>query len=221
MIPKGDIGRQNAYKAMEIYLHNMEAALLMFRDTIVEAQDRQSLHYNKRHRDPELFKHGDKVLVHKDAYVKNSAGRKFHYTWFGPFEVNHIVGDLNVKIKRGELSLKRHNVFNIRSVKHYVSTDTQFHQVPKFTLEELRKQNRRIIRIIDIRRNDYNQEVLLVMLDGCAEIDLIKISKKDLKRCLPRRELIRVVKKIFFIKKKQTNHSLETTWNLSHKEEQM
>lgn len=132
-----------------------------------------------------------------------------------------MVGDLNVNIKRGISSSKRHNIVDISSMKHYISTDSQFHQIPKFSLEELRKQNRRIIRIIDIRRNDYNQEVLLVMLDGCAEIDLIKISKKDLKRCLPRRELIRVVKKIFFIKKKQTNHSLETTWNLSHKEEQM
>lgn len=109
-----------------------------------------------------------------------------------------MVGDLNVNIKRGILSSKRYNVFDINSMKHYVSTDSQFRQIPKFSLEELRKQNRRIIRIIDIRRNDYDQEVLLVMLDGYTEVDLIKISRKDLKRRLSRRELIRVVKKIFF-----------------------
>ena len=195
VIPKGDLVRQNAHKAMISYLHNMEAMLLMFRDSLAEAQDQQSLNYNKRHRGLELFKPGDKVLIHKDAYVRNGAGRKFHYMWFGPFEVVKMLGDQNVEIKRGELSSKRHNVFNVRSVKHYVSTDTQFHQVPKATLEELRKQAQRIVRIVDITKDEQNREILLVMLDGCTEVDPVQVSAEELKKILPKRELLRLYEK--------------------------
>lgn len=139
VIPKGDLSRQSALRAMRNYLLDMESKLVMIRDSLAEAQDKQSYYYNKRHRDLEVFKPGDKVLIKRDAYTNSYTGRKFHYMWFGPFEVVRMIGKQDVEIKRGELSARKHNVFNVRSLKRYVSTDTQFHLVPKSTLAELRK----------------------------------------------------------------------------------
>ena len=128
------------------------------------------------------------MLIHKNAYVKSNAGRKFHYMWFGPFEVVRMVGTQSVEIKRSELSGKRHNVFNVRAVKRYISTDTQFHLVPNYTLEELRKNIRRVSRIVDITRNNDGSESLLVMLDGCTENDPVHVRSDVLRQLLSNRE---------------------------------
>lgn len=187
-IRKGDTVRQNAHRAMVSYLREMEDKLTMIRDSVAEAQDRQSVYYNGRHRELEEFRAGDKVLIHKNAYVKSNAGRKFHYMWFGPFEVVRMVGTQSVEIKRSELSGKRHNVFNVRAVKRYISTDTQFHLVPNYTLEELRKNIRRVSRIVDITRNNDGSESLLVMLDGCTENDPVHVRSDVLRQLLSNRE---------------------------------
>lgn len=54
----------------------------------------------------EEFRTGDKVLIHKNASVKSNTDRKFHYMWFGPFEVMRMVGTQSVEIKRSESSGK-------------------------------------------------------------------------------------------------------------------
>ena len=50
-----------------------------------EAQDRQSINFNRHHREVDL-KEGDFVMLHKDAYQPES-GTKFHNLWSGPFRI--------------------------------------------------------------------------------------------------------------------------------------
>lgn len=44
-------------------------------------------------------------------------------------------------------------------------------------------------------KDKHNQRVLLVMLEGCIEIDSVQISREDLRKILSERELIRLVEK--------------------------
>ena len=189
VIRKGDTERSNALHAMQKYLEEMEAGLVMLRDSIAMAQDKQSINYNKRHGELLTFKPGDKVLIKRDAYTNTHAGNKFHYMWFGPFEVVEMVGKQSVRIKRGELSTKKHNVFNVRAVKKYVCTDTQFHQVPKATLEDLRKNARKIARIVDITTDEKGVEFLLLIIDGCSIVDPVRVSTVELKKIISSEDL--------------------------------
>lgn len=194
-IPKGSLTRENAMKAMKDYLQGMEDRLVMIQDGIAKAQETQSRYYNSKHRAPETFKPGDKILIKKDAYLNSPAGRKFHYMWFGPFEVARMIGDQDVEIKRGELGSRKHNVFNLRSVKRYVSTDTQFHAVPNLTLKQLRKNPDKIVRIIDSVKNEQGEEVLSLFIDGCTEADPVKVPITELSKFLSKFDLNRLYNK--------------------------
>lgn len=92
----------------------------------------------------------------ENVYVNNDISHKFHCMWFVLLEVEQMIEDLNVKNKRGKLGSRRHNVFNVRLKKYYINTGTHFYQAPKCTLEEVAKQTRHIIRIIDMIGNKYN-----------------------------------------------------------------
>lgn len=44
-------------------------------------------------------------------------------------------------------------------------------------------------------KDRHNQRVLLVMLEGCIEIDFLQISREDLRKILSERELVGLVEK--------------------------
>lgn len=183
---KGDFPRLKAQQAVTNFVENMEGMLVQIRDSIAVAQDQQSKYYNQRHKDLPNYKVGDKILIHKKAYLSSDSRRKFHYIWFGPFTISKVVGDQAVEVKRGELANnKKHNVFNIRYVKKFVPYDSQFHYVPPATLEDLRKNPSQIHRIVDVLVEEEGQ-VFLVLMDNATELDLIKIPEKEMKSLMSR-----------------------------------
>lgn len=186
---KGEFGKLAARKAMTDFVENMESQLVVIRDQIAQAQERQSKYFNQKHRDIPQFKIGDKILIHKKAYVSSDSRRKFHYLWFGPFTIKSLVGDQAVEVHRGELANnKKHNVFNIRYVKRYYPFESQFHFVPPATLKDLRKNPSQISRIVDVLREN-EETIFLVLIDNATEIDLVKIREEDLRTMLAQKRL--------------------------------
>lgn len=187
---KGQLTRLSAYNGMVEYVKDMEDCLVMIRDQLAESQLSQSIYYNQKHQSVPEYKVGDKILIHKRAYLSSDARRKFHYMWSGPFTIVRMVGEQAVEINRGELiNNRKHNVFNVRSIKKFNPFESQYHSVAPGTWEELRRDPSLVARIVHIFKDSGGEELCLIMMDNSTEVDLLKVSLEELRKLLPRSRL--------------------------------
>ncbi|CCD25382.1 uncharacterized protein NDAI_0F00630 [Naumovozyma dairenensis CBS 421] len=112
---------------LDYHLQALQNIMVSIQTNMADAQDHQSIHFNKRHRVTN-FKVGDSVLVHKDAY-NNKPYTKFHHLWYGPFKIIEKMGDQTYRLN-SQLGNRRTNTFHVRRLKLYHQRQHNSNNVP-------------------------------------------------------------------------------------------
>lgn len=104
---------------------------------IAEDQEYQSKRANAKTLRPD-FKIGQKVLIHREVYQKPHAGDKFQFRWYGPFEIIELHPPNAVRLALNQDTAK-HDVFNVKNLKHYHNHLNDYGHVPPVGEEEIIK----------------------------------------------------------------------------------
>lgn len=157
-------------RAPENMAEHMQAILVSVQQRLAAAQDRQSIYYNRRHNGSDI-QEGSKVLIHRDAYLKPGANRKFMYQYHGPFTVLKREGNV-VTLNTPDLAhLPAHtfmrvgeNTYNIDQVKPFLPEDPHFMRVPPTSYED---QEARIHEIAAIVSISDDKSTAVCRFEGC------------------------------------------------------
>lgn len=132
---RGSRKKVNSIQNVENILKSAEEVFESICYDMAEENKRLSMMKNKGGNTRELNV-GDKVLVHKDVYAQASAGAKFHFALYGPFEVIERIGSNNYKLTiRREVT--KHNVFNVNMLRPYTERENDYGWVPPNSDEEM------------------------------------------------------------------------------------
>ena len=134
--------------SLDRHLLALQALWSITQYNMSEAQDRQSIQFNKKHRNIE-FKEGEQVLLYKDAYVKGGA-RKFHHLWYGPFTIQKKLSPTTYKLNLGAKHPRKQDTFNIKYLRPYYYRVTLTHNVPPQNTKDIMNSLAKIEKVVAV-----------------------------------------------------------------------
>lgn len=146
-------------------------------DFMSRSQDRMGIEMN-RHRRPLTFKVGDLVLVNANAYFGKAAKTKLEYLYHGPLMVQEVINP-NAYRLRMPLGLRKHNTFNIKSLKPYHSRFPIWGRVPPQDREGILAGLQHITSIISV---DHDKQLAEVTWQDCDISDTVIIPLEYIER---------------------------------------
>ena len=149
---------------------------------IAEEQEYQSKRANAKTLKPD-FKIGQKVLIHREVYQKPHAGDKFQFRWYGPFEIVELHPPNAVRLALNQDTAK-HDVFNVKNLKHYHNHLNDYGHVPPVGEEEIIKNIDKIAGFNNIYFYDGNV-VADVRWKDCEPWDTVRVPVKMLRPKVP------------------------------------
>lgn len=122
------VERKGAKAKLDRILNCATGILEDIRRISAEEQERISQKKNVK-TSPKEFSVGERVLLHSSAYGPPGKGMKFHFTWYGPFEISEKVSTNNYRLALRKNTAK-HDVFNIKVLKPFVERLNDYGRVP-------------------------------------------------------------------------------------------
>lgn len=150
--------------------------------SIAEEQERQSLRANAKSLRP-TFEEGQMVLINREVYQKPHAGDKFQFKWYGPFQIIELRPPNAVRLALNQ-DTARHDVFNVRYLKHYHDRLNDYGHVPPVGREEIMKNIDKIAGFNDIHFVN-NMMMADVRWKDCEPWDTVRVPVKDLRPMVP------------------------------------
>jgi transposase InsO family protein len=111
--------------ATDDFLQHWQNSLLQAKEALAQAQDRQA-HYANKHRRPDVFKTGDRVLLsttHLNAPTEARRPlKKLQPKFIGPYQVEEVISETAYRLSLPS-NLKVHPVFHISRLKRYIPNE--------------------------------------------------------------------------------------------------
>ena len=155
------------------WLESQREAVMLVKDSIQGALDKQMYYADQHRREAASFNEGEKVLVHRD-FMSTPASReqgcaKLAPRWFGPFEISELISERTVRLKLPPFC-RAHPVFNVAALKPYCE-DGSFgkRRNPPAPIIDLDGQERYIVEAVLNQRNRRGKVEYLVKWLGFNE----------------------------------------------------
>ena len=130
------------------HLQALQTLWSITQQNMSDAQDRQSINFNRHHREVDL-KEGDLVMLHKDAY-QPKPGTKFHHLWYGPFKILKKLSSESYKLDLKASHPRRHDTFNIKKLKPFHPRTTLLTNVPPNSTQDITKSISNIEKVVEV-----------------------------------------------------------------------
>ena len=173
-------------KVLEQLIERSEAIRWIISERIAKEQERISIKQNKKMKKAD-FKINQQVLIHNSVFKAQGKGSKFNFLWYGPFTIIEVRDGNTVRVALND-STGKHDVFNVKDLRHFTPNLNDYGRVSPVSEEEIQSRLHQINGFEQMRYISDEVEVEVTWQD-CEKWDTTWLPLSLVEKHLPHSQI--------------------------------